>query len=40
MGRHDVAIPVWQTQNENGKLVLPGATKDVVKSLPSFITAS
>lgn len=40
VGRHDVAIPVWQTQNENGKLVLPGATKDVVKSLPSFITAS
>ncbi len=40
LGRHDVAIPVWQTQNENGKLVLRGATKDVVKSRPSFITAS
>lgn len=40
MGRHDVAIPVSQIQNEGGKLIMPGATKDVVKSLPSFVYAN
>lgn len=37
IGRHDVAIPVSQIQNQGGKLIMPGATKDVVKSLPSFV---
>jgi len=36
VGRHDVAIPVSQIQNQGGKLVLPGATPDSIKALPSF----
>lgn len=40
MGRHDVAIPVSQITNEGGKLIMPGATKDVVKSLPTFVYAT
>jgi sporulation protein YlmC with PRC-barrel domain len=36
IGRHDVAVPVSQIQNQAGKLVLPGATKDSIKSLPEF----
>jgi sporulation protein YlmC with PRC-barrel domain len=40
LGRHDVAIPVSQIRLQNGKVVLPGATKDAVKSLPQFEYAS
>ena len=40
MGRHDVAILMSQIQNEGGKLIMPGATKEVVKSLPSFVYAT
>jgi len=36
IGRHDVAVPVSQIQNQAGKLVLPGATKDSIKALPEF----
>lgn len=36
MGRHDVAVPVAQIQNLAGKIVMTGATKDVVKSMPAF----
>jgi uncharacterized protein YrrD len=36
IGRHDVAVPVSQIQNLNGKLVMAGATKDSVKALPRF----
>lgn len=36
IGRHDVAIPVMQIQNQSGKLVLPGATKDTLKAMPAF----
>jgi len=36
MGRHDVAIPVQQIQLQDGKFVLPGATKAAVKALPKF----
>jgi sporulation protein YlmC with PRC-barrel domain len=36
IGRHDVAIPVTQIQDLGGKLVMPGASKDVVKSMPRF----
>lgn len=39
-GRHDVAIPVSQVQDQAGKLVIAGATKDMLKSLPSFEYAS
>jgi sporulation protein YlmC with PRC-barrel domain len=36
IGRHDVAVPVSQIQNLNGKLVMAGATKDSVKAMPRF----
>jgi sporulation protein YlmC with PRC-barrel domain len=34
--RHDVAIPVNQFKIQGGKIVLPGATKDVIKAMPEF----
>ena len=40
LGRHDVAIPVSQIRLQNGRVVLPGATRDAVKSLPQFVYAS
>jgi PRC-barrel domain. len=36
VGRHDVAIPVAQMTEQDGKLVLVGATKDAIKALPKF----
>ena len=39
IGRHDVAIPVAQIQDKAGKLVMAGATKDTIKSLPTFTYA-
>lgn len=36
LGRHDVAIPVTQVKQQDGKFVLPGATKDAIKALPKF----
>jgi sporulation protein YlmC with PRC-barrel domain len=39
IGRHDVAIPVSQIQDQAGKLVLPGATKDTIKGMPEFAYA-
>ena len=36
IGRHDVAIPVTQIQDLTGRLVMPGATKETLKSLPEF----
>ena len=36
LGRHDVAIPVNQLQEKDGKYVLPGATKEAIKALPKF----
>ena len=36
VAKHDVAIPVSQfTQNE-GKFVLAGASKDIIKAMPQF----
>ena len=32
LGRHDVAIPVSQLKQQNGKFVLPGATKEAIKA--------
>ncbi|MEO8935629.1 MAG: PRC-barrel domain-containing protein [Burkholderiaceae bacterium] len=40
IGRHDVAIPVTQIKDQAGKLVMPGATKDLIKSLPEFTYAT
>jgi len=37
VGRHDVLIPITQLkQQEDGKIVLPGATKEAIKALPKF----
>jgi sporulation protein YlmC with PRC-barrel domain len=36
IGKHDVAIPMEQIKLQGGNLVLPGATKDALKSLPKF----
>ena len=34
--RHDVAIPIGQLKLEGDKLLLPGATKEGLKALPTF----
>jgi len=34
--RHDVAIPMKQFQEKDGKFVLPGATKEALKAIPEF----
>lgn len=36
VARHDVAIPVGQIRDDNGKFVLPGATKEALKQMPKF----
>jgi sporulation protein YlmC with PRC-barrel domain len=36
LGRHDVAIPINQLQQQDGKYVLSGATKEAIKALPKF----
>jgi hypothetical protein len=36
LGRHDVAIPVNQLQQQEGKYVPSGATKEAIKALPKF----
>ena len=36
IGSHDVAIPVKNFRVTDGKIVLPGATKDALKELPKF----
>ena len=36
LGRHDVAIPINQLQEQDGKYVLSGATKETIKALPKF----
>ena len=36
VGKHDVAIPVGQLKQQDGKLVLLGATKEAIKALPKF----
>jgi hypothetical protein len=36
IARHDVAIPVNQFKMQDGKIVLPGATKDAIKAMPAF----
>jgi hypothetical protein len=40
IGRHDVATPVTQIPDKAGKLVMPGATKDMIKDLPEFVYAT
>jgi len=38
--KHDVAIPVKQFQEKEGKFILPGATKEAVKKMPPFMYAN
>src|SRR6202043_234647 len=35
-GKHDVAIPVSQLKQSDGKFVLAGATKAAIKAMPPF----
>ena len=34
--KHDVAIPANQFKMQDGKIVLPDATKDAIKAMPEF----
>src|SRR3984893_19048471 len=34
VGKHDVAVPVNQLKQQDGRFVLPGATKEAIKALP------
>ena len=36
VGRHDVAIPVSQFHERDGRFVLDGATRQAIKALPPF----
>jgi hypothetical protein len=36
LGRKEVAVPVSLLNDQQGKLVLPGATKDALKAMPQF----
>lgn len=36
LAKHDVAIPVSQFQEKDGKFILAGATKAAIKALPVF----
>lgn len=40
IGRHDVAIPIAQIQEQSGRIVMPGATKDMIKGMPQFAYAT
>ena len=39
IGRHDVAIPVSEIRNENGRILMPGASKASIQALPAFTYA-
>jgi sporulation protein YlmC with PRC-barrel domain len=36
IGSHDVAIPAAQFKLSNDRLVLPGATKELIRAMPRF----
>ena len=36
VGEHEIAVPVGQLKQLEGKIVLPGATKDTLKAAPKF----
>jgi len=36
IGSHDVAIPAAQLKLSNDRLVLPGATKELIRAMPPF----
>jgi sporulation protein YlmC with PRC-barrel domain len=37
LGTYHVAVPVSQFHSGDGKIVLPGATKDTLKAMPPFV---
>jgi sporulation protein YlmC with PRC-barrel domain len=39
LSKHTVAIPFKQLQLSSSRIMLPGATKDAIKSLPEFVYA-
>jgi sporulation protein YlmC with PRC-barrel domain len=39
-GQHDVAVPVSRIQDRGGKLVMPGVTMDLLKTMPTFTYAN
>lgn len=36
IGRHDVAVPAAQVRDHGGRLEMPGATQDVIRTIPRF----
>ena len=36
VGEHEIAVPVGQLKQQEGKIVLSGATKDALKAAPKF----
>ena len=36
VGEHEIAVPVGQLKQQEGKIVLYGATKDALKAAPKF----
>jgi len=36
IGRHDVAVPAGQVRDHGGRLEMPGATQDVIRTIPRF----
>jgi len=36
LAKHDVAIPVSQLKQQDGKFVIPGASKEAIKAMPKF----
>ncbi len=36
VGRHDVAVPAAQLRDHGGRLEMPGATQDVIRTIPRF----
>ncbi len=40
IGRHDVAVPVNQIKDVAGKLIMAGATKELIRAMPGFSYAT
>jgi sporulation protein YlmC with PRC-barrel domain len=36
VAEHEIAVPVGQLKQQEGKIVLPGATKEALKAAPKF----
>jgi len=40
LAKHDVAIPVSQLKQQDGKFVIPGASKEAIKAMPKLESAA